>query len=133
MANGIYDVARYRLLTAALNWPDLDILLYALGAAPIFVPADELITDVTARDVPLLGVSQPIPIKSVAANGTAQTGPIVIPSVGVGANVTHFVMAEDNGALILFVDEAIGLPFVPNGLDMVIQPDWLSQRGWFRP
>ena len=31
------------------------------------------------------------------------------------------------------IDEAFELPFVPNGLDLVIQPDWLSARGWFRP
>ena len=28
--------------------------------------------------------------------------------------------------LILFIDEAEGIPFHANGLDMVVQPDWLS-------
>jgi hypothetical protein len=133
MPNAIYDVARYRLLTANLDWTALNLQLAALGGTPEFVPEDEEIIDITNRGKPLLGVSMPIPIKSVAVNGTAQTGPVVIPTVPVGQNVTHFAMTEASGALILFIDEAIELPFVPNGLDMVIQPDWLQQRGWWRP
>jgi hypothetical protein len=30
----------------------------------------------------------------------------------------------------LFIDDAEGLPFTPNGLDVLIEPDWLLERGW---
>jgi len=60
---------------------------------------------------------------------------VVIPGVVIGQPVTHFTLVDDQGAedvLLYYIDEAIDLPFDPNGLDMVIQPDWLSARGWFR-
>ena len=85
-----------------------------------------------------LGYSQPIVGMNVLPDGLGQTGPVVIPAVPIGMPVTHFTLVfhnavENNSQLILYIDDAEGLPFTPNGLDMVIQPDWLQGRGWWRP
>jgi hypothetical protein len=131
--NQPYDVARYRFLTAGLNWPALNLRLSAWGKAPHFVATDEVLSDITTRNVTtLLGTSLPITVKAVAPDGTAMTNGVVIPTVPVGPDVTHFTMSEANGALLLYIDDALDLPFTPNGMDIVIQPDWLSKRGWFR-
>jgi len=127
--NQPYDIARYRFVTAAFNWLTMDLRLSAFGGAPMFVAANQLLSQITA---PLLGTSQPITVKTVTSDGTAQTNQVLIPNVPVGPDVTHFIMHEAAGQLLLFIDQALDLPFTPNGLDMVISPDWLEQRGWFR-
>jgi hypothetical protein len=131
--NRPYDIARYRFLTAGLNWPALDLRLTAWSGQTQFVATDKLLADITTRHVTTLrGTSLPITIKSVSSDGTAQTNGVVIPNVSVGLDITHFTMNEVSGALILFIDDAFDLPFTPNGLDIVVQPDWLAKRGWFR-
>ena len=40
---------------------------------------------------------------------------------------------HNQSELVLFIDEAVELPFAPNGLDMVVTPDWSKNRGWWRP
>lgn len=136
--NNIYDDARFALLTAQINWPAIGLTLSAWAGAPDFDPTDSTIADIKARGAVELGVSLPVLGTAVASNGTAQTGPVVIPAVPIGPNVTWFTMARTNAAhdlssLLLFVDDAMGLPFVPDGLDMLVQPDWALRRGWFRP
>jgi len=130
--NQPYDLTRRRFVTAALNWPSLDLRLTALGGIPQFVAADTQISDITSRGTAVLGASLPIITKTVTADGTVQTDAVVIPEVPIGPDVTHFVLIEASGTLILYIDEAYVLPFVPNGLDIVVQPDWIEQRGWFR-
>lgn len=131
--NQPYDIARYRFVTAGLNWLNLNLLLTAWSGAPKFVATDKLLSDITTRgQTTFRGTSQAITVTAVSTDGTAQTNGVVIPGITVGANVTHFTMGEAGGALILYIDDALGLPFSPNGLDIIIQPDWLQQRGWFR-
>jgi hypothetical protein len=131
--NNAYDIARYRFVTAGLDWRTLNLQLTAWGGTPNFIPTDTLISDITTRNVTtLLGTSQPITAKAVTSDGTVQTNQVLIPNVPVGPDVTHFIMGETGGQLIYFVDDALNLPFTPNGLDIVVQPDWSLQRGWFR-
>jgi hypothetical protein len=64
-----------------------------------------------------------------------QTNHVVIPGVPVGPMVSHFTMCRRNATpnlseLLLYVDDAEGLPIAPNGLDLVVTPDWLLNRGW---
>lgn len=137
MTNSIYDDARYKLLTAGLNWTTIPLRLAAWGGTPNFVAADKTLANISAR-TPLRGYSQPITSQTVDPGGTAQTNQVVIPKVPVGTDVTWFTMVRDVGLqtaaqLILYIDDAVELPFTPNGLDIVVQPDWLKQRGWFRP
>ena len=51
--------------------------------------------------------------------------------MAIGDPITFFTMS-DGLDLVLYIDEALDLPFIPNGLDMVVQPDWLDQRGWWK-
>jgi hypothetical protein len=130
--NAPYDTARYKFVTAGLNWLTTQLRLTAWGGVPQFVATDTMVSDLTTRGVPLLGTSQPITVTTVTPDGTAQTNKVVIPNVPVGPDVTHFTMGDTSGRLILFIDQALGLPFVTNGLDIVVQPDFLQQRGWFK-
>ena len=136
--NGIYDEARVKSLTANLNWLTTDLMLVAWAGSPSFVPTDKFVADIKARGAVVLGYSLAITEQMVSTDGTAQTNAVVIPTVPVGSPVTWFTMCTkntpvDNSELILFVDQADGLPFEPNGLDMVVTPDWLQNRGWWRP
>lgn len=134
MSNQPYDIARYRMVTGAFNWLTANLNLTAWSGTPTFVATDQSNADLTARGSVGRGTSLTVTAKSVATNGTVQTNQVVIPSVAVGAPVTFFTMSDGTGvgSLLLYIDDAIDLPFTPNGLDMVIQPDWLTQRGWFR-
>jgi hypothetical protein len=137
--NKPYDLARYKMLTAAFDWTAMELRLAAWGGTPDFVPADQQISDINARPAnAMLGYSQEITEHTVSPDGTAQTNQVIIPDVPVGQAVTWFTLVRfaavpADSELILFIDDAIELPFDPNGLDIVVNPDWLSQRGWFRP
>jgi hypothetical protein len=136
--NTIYDNARYRMLSAALNWAAEPMVLSAWGGTPDFNPVDKTIAQVKARGNIEFAWSMPITSQTVSTDGTAQTNDILIPGVVIGQTVTWFTMSDqfalhDASELILFIDEAFELPFIGNDLDMLIRPDWLSNRGWFRP
>lgn len=138
MVNNIYDFARYQLMTAALNWPTASLQLVAWAGTPNFIAVDKTISDIKGRGNTELGYSMVIAAGTVAADGSGQTNNVVIPSVPIGPSVTWFTMGRtgsphDTGQLILYIDDAVNLPFVPNGLDLVVTPDWLQGRGWFKP
>ena len=134
----IYNIARYRLLNGLFNWTTANLVVTAWSGALEFHPEDERIEDLIARGPVPRGSSMSILSQTVTLDGTAQTSGVIIPAVPVGASISFLTVGEQNtpietSELILFIDDAVYLPFVPNGLDMVIQPDWLSQRGWWRP
>lgn len=136
MVNKIYNVARFQMVTAAFDWIGFDLALIALRGAPAFVATDTTLTLVLSHGATQAGVSLAIGGKVVLPDGTVQSNPVVIPGITAGADVTHFVMVKKtlvlgNSTPLEFIDDAEGLPFVPNGLDLTIQPDWLAQRGWF--
>ena len=135
--NAIYDEARRRLATATLDWRSIDLVLVAMRGTAVFNPVDKTVTDVMAHGAVAAAYSLDITMQEVAPDGYAQTDQVVIPGVTIGAPVTHFTMCQRNvvpelSQVILFIDDAEGLPFTPNGLDMAVTPDWLSHRGWFR-
>jgi len=138
LVNTIYDEARRRFATATLDWTAVDLVLSAWRGTPTFVPTDKTIADVITHGGILAGLSSTITVKSVATDGTMQTNQVMIPDVAIGADITHFIMCQRNVAVpnlsqaLLFIDEAEGLPFEPNGLDMAVTPDWLANRGWGR-
>lgn len=136
--NQVYNNARYRMLTSALNWITEPMILSAWAGTPDFVATDKAIGNVKARGNVEIAWSIPITSQSVASDGTAQTNDVLIPGIAVGQTVTWMTMSDQFGShdlseLILFIDDAIELPFVGNGLDMLIRPDWLDNRGWFKP
>jgi len=137
--NNIYNAARHRLPLALLNWTTIDLMLTAWSgdAKTAFFPADLYIGTLVSHGLVERGSSLPITSKTVAADGTAQTNQVVIPKVAIGAPITFFTMSERKPThspceLILFIDQSMGLPFIANGLDLVVQPDWLSKRGWWK-
>jgi hypothetical protein len=136
--NQLYYDASYRLMTAQFNWTSLDLMLVAWGGEPLFAAADTTIAAIKARGFVELGFSLDILGPAVDPTGIGQTGQVLLPGIAVGETITWFTMCErqtthDQSKLILYVDEALNLPFEGNGLDVVVQPDWLEQRGWFRP
>jgi len=139
LSSELYNNAAREFALGQLIWPDTELVLVAWGFEPVFNPAHATIADLrTATGLTELGISLPITDSSVAVDGTCQTNQVVIPNIPIGPDVTWFTLCRARATielaeLILFVDEAIELPFVPNGLDLVIQPDWTLNRGWFRP
>jgi len=137
--SNIYDWARAQLLTANLDWLDVNLVVSAWAGTKTFVPTDTTIAHVKARGAVERGYSLPIALTSVSTDGTAKTDPVLIPAIAPGTPILWFTMSEvasphDNSKLILFIDHAIPeLPFVPNGLDILLQPDWSTGRGWWRP
>lgn len=137
--NGIYDTARLRLLNAQLDWPTLDLVLSAWSGTPDFVATDQTLADIKGRSHAEIAVSLPISGLATSLDGTAQSDDVLLPLVPIGPDVTWFTMAErnavhDSSDLILFITETVpALPFVPNGLDLLLSPDWSLNRGWWRP
>jgi hypothetical protein len=136
--NQIYDVARRHLLNATLNWVTTNLVLIAWKGTPRFVATDATTAAVKSHGAIDVSWSLAVTGKAVSTNGTAQTDQVLLPKVPTGAPVTHFVLARKEAVLtnsvpILFIDDADGLPFIPNGLDVPVTPDWLQRRGWFRP
>jgi hypothetical protein len=136
--SGIYDVARRSLLAAQLDWASIPMVLLAFRGTPMFDPTDATLEQVIGTTPLLAGTSQPVTGKSSTTDGVAQSDAVVITGVVVGNDVTFFVLSENTGSYntsrpILFIDDAQELPFVPNGLDLVVSPDWAYQRGWFLP
>lgn len=135
--NSLFDLARYQLLTGDFDWRGLSLELIAWAGTPHFDPTDETVADFKTHGAVEVGRSLPITSVSAALNGTAQTNHVVISEPPTGLTVTHFTMGKkvsgDAGELILFVDDADEMPFVTNGLDIVVTPDWALNRGWFRP
>jgi hypothetical protein len=137
LTNSIYNGARYRLPLALLDWTNIDLMLTAWSGTPTFVPTDVYLSDIVAHGLVERGSSLPISSKSVSPDGTAQTNEVIIPAVPIGTPLTFFTMSERKpthalSELILFIDEAFDLPFDPNGLDVIVQPDWLNRRGWWK-
>lgn len=136
MTNKLYNIARFQMVTAAFNWTAFDLALIALRGTPVFNAADVTLTGVLSHGATQAGTSLTVTGKNVLTNGTVQTDPMVIPGITVGPDVTHFVLVKKlspigNSVPIEYIDDAVGLPFVPNGLDLTVQPDWLAERGWF--
>jgi len=138
--SNIYDVARVRLLKADLDWEAVPLVVVAWGGAVDFNPTDGNVANITARGIATeLGTSLPINRSSVSADGSAQTDQVLIPNVPIGQSIVWLTVCEKHptmpslNQLILSVDDALEMPFDSNGLDVILNPDWLTGRGWFKP
>ena len=139
MSNKPYDVARVRMLTASLDWPETDIILSLWSGTPTFNPKHTVIGHIVGLggDVTLRGHSMPTADTTVAGDGTAQSDVMLIKTVPIGPDITWMTLSErwsttKSSKLLIYIDEAMFLPFRANGLDVVVTPDWLQQKGWFR-
>lgn len=136
MSNAVYDLARFQMHTAQFDWRVLSLVLCAMRGTPSFVAGDITLDAVIAHGAALSGASLDMTGLNVLATGVCQSDPAVIPAVPIGPDITHFVLVRKgspigNSQPVLFIDEAIELPVVPNTLDIVVQPDWALDRGWF--
>jgi hypothetical protein len=132
--NILYDDARMRMLNGQLVWPSMSLLMLAYSGDPTisFNPAHLIQSDVGTP----VAVSQGVLTPSVAAGGYAKSGYAEFLSIPVG-NVTFFVMCEANATpasrrLLVYLSDLNNLPFISNGGDYLVKPDWLFRQGWFR-
>lgn len=137
----IYNRVRYSMLTGNFDWPSLSALRLVAWDGELDFDAEDLtVNDIITRGLATkLGFSLPVTGLAVTVDGRAQTDPIVIPDLVMGNQITFFTFVEldgvdeDDSDLVLFVDDAFELPFSTNGLDVTVQPDWIQERGWWRP
>lgn len=137
MPNQIYAKPRYELLTGLFNWGTLSVIVTAWAGTPWFDETDETIMDLRAHGPLDVASSLPVVGMLATAGGYAASGAALIPTPPVGT-ISFLTIAEEQtpaelSKLILFLDTGYDLPYYSNGLDMLVQPDWLNKRGWFRP
>lgn len=136
--NAQYNLQRVRRATGAFNWPTLTCYMQAWRGAYVFDAAHETVSDVTASGGTLVATSLALLDQQVTSGGYLRSGPVAIPAIAPSSPITFLLLVRDTGggaaayAPIAYYDDAIGLPFTPNGLEWLIQPDWLSERGWLR-
>jgi len=136
--NALYDNAAYAMQTGNFDWVGWNLIVSAWDGVPSFFASHNTIAAIKLAGFNELGTSLLITEKTVTTTGIAQTNNVIIPGITAGNEVTWFTVARqqathDNSTLICFIDDAEGLPFTANGLDVELDPDWLMSRGWYRP
>jgi len=135
--NSLYNVARRKMVTGAFSWYDLDVVLIGWSGPYKFDEDHVTSGNVTAA----LGVERTRSLPNVAMGvtpeGIVQTASYVLPRVPVGPPIIFLTLAVPSTTpggdeLIAYYDDGEGLPYTTKGLDVVVQPDWLNARGWFR-
>jgi hypothetical protein len=133
MPNTIYNTARQRFGLGLIDWSTVPLVLLAYSGEPVFYEDDPTIATIDNRgETLLIAESQVVLEQSVSAEGYLQTGNVVFVEVPIGPPITHFIMSLNAGVPLLYIDQAYDLPFTPDGLDVVVTPDWLDERGWGR-
>jgi hypothetical protein len=139
VSNSLFNIARYKFATGTLNWsPALNLVLIAWGGDPVFYETDTSVAAIIARaETTVIAHSQDMAGIAVTSSGWLQSGPALLPTVPIGPPVTHLIIATkalswNDGTPLIYIDTGIDLPFTPDGLDVLIQPDWTEERGWCR-
>jgi hypothetical protein len=136
--NALYDGAARSMMLGQFSWMSPYLMVVAWTGTPDYVATDNTIADIKGRGGTDIGSSMTIEGQAVAPDGTGKTDRVLIPGIPVGEAATWLTLCIrgstfDDSRLVFFADEVEGFPFAPNGLDLLIQPDWITQRGWFRP
>jgi len=137
--NVLFDIARQRMISNQFDWATMAVSVVAWRGPYTFLETNETTADITAGGGQLVMVGLPLLNQLAMPGGYARSDTAVVPDVPASPDaVTFLTLVEMAGAveeypLIAFIDDAVGLPFVPNGQDQRVQPDWLQLRGWFRP
>jgi hypothetical protein len=130
--NQLYARVREQMAKAQFNWVGLVVHPFIWRGPYVFSEAHVSATDVaSAGGAPVMAGAQ-LTGMLVKPGGYCTSYPALLPAVAVGAPVTFMTLVDGSQNLIAYIDEAVGLPFTPNGLDWLVQPDWLPRRGWFR-
>lgn len=127
MASGLYDKAREAFLSGTISWTTDNIKVVAVdaGTYSVSLSTNQYLSDIAvgAR----IATSGNLASKTVT-NGVADAADITLTAVS-GASVEALVIYKDTGSaatspLIAYLDSAVsGLPFTPNGGDIVITFD----------
>lgn len=123
MANALYDLGREAFLKKSIGWDADNIKVAACKSTYTRnLATDQFLSDITAGAI--IATSPNLGTKTTAA-GVAGAANATIAAVPAGANITQLVIYKDTGSaatspLIGNIDTATGLPFTPNGSDVVI-------------
>jgi hypothetical protein len=128
--NTLYDIARRRMLSSQLDWSTLPVRMLAFTAQYDFDPTHQTVADLGVASV---AESELFVGQHVTPSGFAASDNAWFQNVPLSPPWLFLVIVDDANSLIAFYDEGINLPRTPNGQDEVVIPDWLSERGWFRP
>lgn len=129
MANALYDKGREKFLghaTIDLDWinDNIKALLVDTALYTVDLVNHEFLSDIAAAA--RVATSGNLTAKTAAAGVADSTDP-TITAVS-GASVEAVVLYKDTGApstspLIAYLDTMTGLPFTPNGGDVILQWD----------
>jgi hypothetical protein len=137
--NRLYSRNRIKFLNTQFDWANRQMIMTCCRGPYTFdeehITSDELV----ANGAELVASSLPMTGQTAMPGGYAMSDLIVVPAVPANTLPVTFLVLFDvteagtvGNVPLVYIDEAMGLPFVPNGLDQQIQPDWLNHRGWFR-
>ena len=122
--NTFYTKGKQALLDGSVIWTTSNIKAMLIDTALYSVNAS---ADTYLSDIPVAARIAPSPLLAsrTASDGVADAADPTIPSV-TGASVEAYVIYNDTGSaatsrLLLYIDTATGLPFTPNGGDIVLQ------------
>ena len=134
MANFIYDKAREKFLTGAINWTS-DTIKAVLVDTAAYTPAPtthEFLSDIPSGDRIATSAALTGKTANSPAGGVADADNVTWPTV-TGDPSEALVLIKDTGSaatspLICYIDTATGLPVTPNGGDITVTWDNGSNR-----
>ena len=131
MANTLFDKARQRFLEAQINWmtDTIKCILVDTGAYTPQTAIHEYLADIpiSAR------IAGPVTLTAKATTGgAADAADVTFTSVS-GASIEAIVIYSDTGTestspLIAYIDTATGLPITPNGGDIIVTWDKITNE-----
>lgn len=131
MANTLYDFARQRFLEAQINWmtDTIKVLLVDTGAYTPQTAVHQYLADIpiSAR------IAGPVTLTSKTTTGGAADGADVTFTSVTGASIEAIIIYSDTGTeatspLIAYIDTATGLPITPNGGDIIVTWDKITNE-----
>lgn len=136
--SSLYNRFRERLLSADIAWTGAEIGCVAWTGKYWFDETDRYVSDIVASNGAIVSVAERNVTAIAGVGGYAITDPMLFKNVPIGFPVSFLTLTFPSDTiglseLICYIDHGEGMPFTPNGLDWIVQPDWLSRRGWFRP
>ena len=117
--SNLYDFARERILGQLLNWQTSEISAVLVSGAYTFDPAHRYLSDIPA---PARITTAPLPLSDkTISRGVASAARIAFPGVvGDGLVVGVVFLRADDGLLIWYGNEGFGLPFRPDGSEVLV-------------
>ncbi len=122
--SALYDLGRQKFLEAAIAWltDDIRVALIDTGTYSVDLAADEFYSDLSG----VVATSGLLSGKN-STNGVADAADITVAAVS-GSSVEALVLYMDTGVvgtspLLAYINVGTGLPFTPNGGDVLISWD----------